>query len=651
MQSSIPQLFLGLLAAGAVLAACGDNIKPMATPDGGMEPDAGTDEPPRAQAGGSPDAVAVVGDRAFIGVGPRLAVWNLAAGGGPTFVGESAPLRGTIDAVAIVGTRAYVGERIDLDSRLHVLDVSNPADIRHVTDLSLVTSGFSVIRDIVASGSTLYVADQEQGVVELSLANPDAPTKVRVAGNPGVANIDIVGDRLYYWAQGFGGTSVGALDLDANLAPLGEGNFFGLHGVAIAAGNLIVGAGFDGIFVYDATDPANPVERFHYGELEGGPFARAVAAHGTAAWVPAEDGLHELDLSTPTAITRTGPIDVPTVGVNAAASSTSHVAAVTDRGRLIAFAVGAASAATATDITLCTDCVGLAASGDTLYAADIARGLRTADVDALTIRGTSPEVPPQPDGLSVVFEDVAIAGNRAYVADWLFGLRIYDVTNPAQITELGELDTPGSPSTVFVSGQRAYLGEGTNGGALRVIDIANPALPSEVGFIETAKTLEVEVVGNIAYVADEELFGPGGLKIYDVSNPASIVLRGTYDDDCGNARDVVVQGTIAIVACSADGFHLVDVTNPAAPARVAVVPPPGNAAAWSVGSWEGHAVLGHDRGVTVVTVSATATPSTIAEHATAEAVRAIAVPEPGRIIAAAGLAGIYQWVPEPTTTE
>lgn len=57
-------------------------------------------------------------------------------------------------------------------------------------------------------------------------------------------------------------------------------------------------------------------------------------------------------------------------------------------------------------------------------------------------------------------------------------------------------------------------------------------------------------------------------------------------------------------------------------------------------------MLGHDRGVTVVSLSGSATPTPVATYATAEAVRAIVVPEPRRIIAAAGLAGIDQWVIE-----
>lgn len=42
-------------------------------------------------------------------------------------------------------------------------------------------------------------------------------------------------------------------------------------------------------------------------------------------------------------------------------------------------------------------------------------------------------------------------------------------------------------------------------------------------------------------------------------------------------------------------------------------------------------------------ISAGPVPVTLASYATAWPVRAITVPSPGRIVAAAGLGGIYQW--------
>src|SRR5688572_25938131 len=109
------------------LAACGDNTSNNRQPDAGRPPDAGPIDIPleRSHAGGSPAAIEVVGTRAFIGIGPRLAIWDLASTP-PKLVGESAPLHGVINAIEVVGSRVYVAERADRDSQIHVFDTSTP---------------------------------------------------------------------------------------------------------------------------------------------------------------------------------------------------------------------------------------------------------------------------------------------------------------------------------------------------------------------------------------------------------------------------------------------------------------------------------------------------------------------------------------------
>jgi hypothetical protein len=628
------------------LIACGDNKTFPVEPDAPGTPDGPTVQPiERAHAGGAPSVVVLADDRVFLAIGPRLVIRDVAGG----VVGETEPLRGTIQAVAVVGDRAFVGERLDLDALLHVFDISNPAAPVETKVVNLAQpDGFSVIRDLEpGAAGILYVADQEQGVIELSIANPDDPTVVRTAPQFGVTQLQLVGTRLYHMGQGFiGGMSLGALDTTNALASLGESALGSAASVAIA-GRFAISAGPDGIFIHDVTDVANPAERVHVGDFDMGPFARAVATAGTHAWVPANDGLYSIDVTDPNNIVVLTPKDEPTVGVNSAAAAGTRLAVITDRGRLLEFDVtnpDAPGAPTIVDATLCADCVDVSIASETAFVADIVGGIVPARLASLAALGRSPatDVVPGPDGLTFVFEGVTLANARAYVADWLYGLRIYDASNPAALVELGSLDTPGAPANVAVVGDRAYLAESTGGGALRVIDVANPARPVELGAIETSKAMEVEVADGIAYVADESNFGPGGLKIYDVQS-AQPALLGTYNTECEFPRDVALLDTLAVVACGFDGFHIVDVSNPALPVRIAVVPAPAVSSAWSVATYAGHAVLGHDRGVIVVSLATPAAPSEITTLPTAFAVRALAVPAPGRIVAAAGIAGVYQW--------
>ncbi len=603
---------LALLGLVAATQACGDDLRPIeGEPDAGPpdSPDAGAGPPviDREQSGGAPTAVELAGDLAFVGLGPRLSIWRMpsAAGDAPQLVGESEPFVGVVTGLAVAGERAFVAERVDLDGRIHVLDISDPARPVETAAFALAAGTPTQPRGMAAAGDRLFVADFEQGVAEVDIADPDDPAPLGLVPMGGVVDLEVVDARLYYVLQSFfGGMSAGALDLEGDLADLGIVEMFGADGAAVSPDNLVVSAGNDGIHVHDMSDPALPVEVFSHILPKGGPFSRAVAVSGTTAWIPAHDGLHLLDLSDPGAIVRTGPLPLPTQGANAAAVAADTLAVVTDRGQLVAFDADVEEPAVraVVDMSLCADCVGVATAGDRVFAADFSGGLRAGQIEALSLTGSSRQ-----DEL-IAFEDVAVSGDLAFVADWLFGLRIYDVADPGAPALIGAVDTAGYPSSVAVSGTRVYLGESTNGGALRVIDVTDPAAAHEIGAVATAQARDVEVRGDLAFVADGSLDLPGGLRIFDVSDPARIDLVGYYDggnvpaEACSEALDVALlgEGSIAVVACSSGGFHIVDVSDPARPAKLARVPAGGISSAWSVTAWEGGAALGHDFGVIVV---------------------------------------------------
>jgi hypothetical protein len=87
-------------------------------------------------------------------------------------------------------------------------------------------------------------------------------------------------------------------------------------------------------------------------------------------------------------------------------------------------------------------------------------------------------------------------------------LRIVDVSNPAAPTEAGFFDTPRYAWGVAMAEERAYVADGWAG--LRIVDVSDPAAPSEAGFYDTpGYAYAVAVTGDYAYVADWD----GGLVI------------------------------------------------------------------------------------------------------------------------------------------
>jgi hypothetical protein len=653
------------LLAVAFVAACGDDMDRRAVdsgPGSGADaapddPDAAPDDPDaapspdagpaglREQAGGGPVAVELAGDLTYVGLGPRLTIWRI-ADGDAELVGESGPLPGVVTGLAVTGDRAFVAERVDLAGRVHVFDVSDPARPVETASIALAEEGTpSKPFGLAVLGDRLFAADGERGVVEVDIADPDAPSPLRVVGQP-ATDVEVVGRRLYYTGQSFiGGGVVGALDLDGDLVELGQLQIFASAGLAVGGRDLVVAAGPGGIQVHDMSDPTTPVERFTSTLPEGGPFSRAVAIAGDTAWIPAEDGLYVLDLSEPTAISASGPFDLGVLGTNAASAVAGALAVATDRGKVFAFdapAAGQPALRASADVSLCADCIGMTVAGDLLVAADLLGGVRTGRLDDLALLGHSVE----PAGFTV-FEDVAVADGLAYVADWSYGLRIYDLSDPGTPALIGQLDTAGFPSSVVIIGDRVYLGESTNGGNLRIIDVSAPENPFQLGSIPTSQARDVEVRGDLAFVADGSLNGPGGLRIFKVSDPGSIELVGYYGGDCTEALDVALIDDLAIVACAGTGFHIVDILDPTAPALLAAVPAPGLASAWSVVAWEGGAALGHDFGVLQIDIENPRLPIVVDQHATAWTVRSLAAPGGGRLVASCGLGGIYQWMMPP----
>ena len=136
---------------------------------------------------------------------------------------------------------------------------------------------------------------------------------------------------------------------------------------------------------------------------------------------------------------------------------------------------------------------------------------------------------------------VAISGTYAYVG---FGPRliVLDVSEPATPTVRGRTEPfPGLIPDVAVAGDYAYVANRSTG--LRVVDISDPANPVEVGFCDTGfNAWGVAVAGDYAYVANSV----AGLRVVDVSDPSNPVEVG-FDDNLGNANDVSVVGNIAYV--------------------------------------------------------------------------------------------------------
>jgi hypothetical protein len=176
--------------------------------------------------------------------------------------------------------------------------------------------------------------------------------------------------------------------------------------------------------------------------------------------------------------------------------------------------------------------------------------------------------------------DVALAGNRAYVAygyEWSSygGVSILDVGDTAVPSQLGAfLLTDGAPIGVQVAGDLAYIitkgdqlypGQGSK---LRIVDVYDPVNPTARGLLQISESGRLLVANDVVYIAASRV----GLAVVDVHNPdapaplgASAILGGSGGLQLVGDRLFV---STAGIDYTTPGFQIVDVSNPAAPAEI-----------------------------------------------------------------------------------
>ncbi len=182
--------------------------------------------------------------------------------------------------------------------------------------------------------------------------------------------------------------------------------------------------------------------------------------------------------------------------------------------------------------------------------------------------------------------DIYFFDGYLYIADGSGGLKIIDAglpedtagpVNPVLVSSVPV--SGGNATGVFVKlddDTRTYAYVAAGSGGLKVIDVSDPASPTLIGEIsgtEVSDARKVDVKGNFAFIAD----GDNGLKIVDIADKSAPFLTGVYyvgdsddlDDIPGCAYDLNIVGTLAYVAFYNEGLHVVGVSNPYEPIWVA----------------------------------------------------------------------------------
>ncbi|MBK6766788.1 MAG: T9SS type A sorting domain-containing protein [bacterium] len=165
--------------------------------------------------------------------------------------------------------------------------------------------------------------------------------------------------------------------------------------------------------------------------------------------------------------------------------------------------------------------------------------------------------------LNPLENQIALAGDFAYVASGGSGLQIVNISTPAIPVNVNAI-WGDIAVCVAAANQHVYVGYfGNSMDGMRIYNIANPANPDEVFNYQDGAIYSIAIVGNLAYIGAH--WG-SELQILNISNPASPVLVGSYELPNGaQAKDIALSGNNAYLAATESGLVVIDVSNPSSP--------------------------------------------------------------------------------------
>lgn len=492
-------------------------------------------------------AVDVVGNFAYVADGHNgLVILNVTNPANPVLAG-GLDTPGNAYGVQVVGNFAYVA---DSDRGLQIVDVSNPASafLAGSRDTPGNAWGVTVV------GNLAYVADQTGGVQILNVSNPGNITPVGTYDTPGwVQSVDVVGD-LAFLADYDGGLVI--LNVSNPAAPVlvGSHDTGGLaYGIQVVGNLAYIADEAAGLQVFDISNPGAPFPAGSYntpGQVRG-----VLVADGLAYLADWKQGVQVLE--TGEFIGQAINWAWPTNGAALLLNQPYPLTAAASSGLPVTFRVESGPAAIADGSVTVTNLGAVVLVAEQAGDSNFIAVSEPCRVNVSSYQVASAEVWP---GLTNSVYGICLAGSKAYLATGPLGLLIYDLSDPAAPAYLGRYDSSGFAEDVKVVGNLAYLTDGDVG--LHILDVSNPAAPVRVGGFATQGYADaLDVAGEHAYVV-----AGSRVEIIRVSNPAAPVRASSAAGTGASTRqDVQVVGNFLYLTTIWDGLHIFDVTNPANP--------------------------------------------------------------------------------------
>lgn len=171
-------------------------------------------------------------------------------------------------------------------------------------------------------------------------------------------------------------------------------------------------------------------------------------------------------------------------------------------------------------------------------------------------------------------DDTALDGHLLYVATGETGLRVLDVSDPAQPAEIGRGKRNQWADWVSVSGEHVYVTDESD--FVYIYDVTDPTAPNHIGTLPIA-----DLDGQRFHAGDG--FGVLGreyayYEVFDLSDPGNPVSVSTLDYMASGRDPVAMQGSTVIIRDMDEGYPVFDLSDPGDPDGIGLIP------VWSSGA-------------------------------------------------------------------
>jgi hypothetical protein len=187
--------------------------------------------------------------------------------------------------------------------------------------------------------------------------------------------------------------------------------------------------------------------------------------------------------------------------------------------------------------------------------------------------------------------EIKESGGYAYLAAHTGGLVVLNVDPPASASVVATVPVSGDSWGVDVSGAYAYVATRSN--ALDIIDIDPPESASIVKTVDMpSNAYDVSVAGDYAYVADYN----AGVQIVDINSPASASIVKTVSSPFW-LKDCLVEGNYLFTGTEC-GTMVINITDPLSATTEKVVNYPGMV--WAPAATSDRVIAANADGGTIV---------------------------------------------------